>query len=439
MMADAKVKVLVFPNGERYPMLFDEEGMPDFWVTLYVTESLRVSVAASTIENVIQNIRHLKLWEESEGRDLMSEFSKGKFLDDDDINSLRDHCQLNAKSLRKRLRDKKVKNVTSLELLYPTAKKNIPSVSSSHFANRLVDIASYINFTARTMLRRREGFADMCKAIDAMKDRIIAQKSKISTPKGNVGDPDHKAPAASVFDALMKVVKEDSYDNPFKNTGVRYRNALVFNIMYETGTRAGEILAIQVGDIDFQKGCVNIVRRPDNPDDPRPRQPTVKTLGRPIPITPELLEALRNYIFEVRAVTKGANKHPYLFVTHKKGKHQGHPISNSTFTNRILKPATAQFPDMFDEINRHGFRHNFNYRLSKSIDAHNKEARANPEGEKQVINEAQELHIRKDLNGWESDTTAQTYNLRHIKETADKLMREDMNAQSKNFKKGQAV
>jgi len=124
-MDSAKVKVLVFPNGERYPMLFDEEGMPDYWVTLYVTESLRVSVAASTIENVIQNIRHLKLWEESEGRDLMSEFSKGKFLDDDDINSLRDHCQLNAKSLRKRLRDKKVKKTDMTNVVLFERKDNV--------------------------------------------------------------------------------------------------------------------------------------------------------------------------------------------------------------------------------------------------------------------------------------------------------------------------
>jgi len=37
-----------------------------------------------------------------------------------------------------------------------------------------------------------------------------------------------------------------------------------------------------------------------------------------------------------------------------------------------------------------------------------------------------ELQIRKDLNGWASDQTAEVYNLRHVREEADRVMRADI-------------
>jgi len=50
---------LVFSEGERYPMLVDRDGVPDFWVTLFVTENLRPSLMQTTIENTIRDLIHL--------------------------------------------------------------------------------------------------------------------------------------------------------------------------------------------------------------------------------------------------------------------------------------------------------------------------------------------------------------------------------------------
>ena len=109
------------------------------------------------------------------------------------------------------------------------------------------------------------------------------------------------------------------------------------------------------------------------------------------------------------------------------------PISNSTFVNRVLKPAVAIHPELLEEITRHGFRHNFNYKLSKRIDEINKAAKENPKIK--PINEKKEIQIRKELNGWSSDKTAETYNLRHIREEADRVMREDMDHWTNRAKK----
>jgi integrase len=246
-------------------------------------------------------------------------------------------------------------------------------------------------------------------------------------------DPNAKAPPPEVFEKLMQTIREDSPDNPYMNDGVRKRNAAMFELMYETGMRSGEILALEIGDVDYLIGNVSVVRRHDNPHDPRKRQPVPKTLERDIPISLSLAQRLRDYVMDVRAKVPGANKGPLLFVTHKRGKYQGKPISDSSFRNRILGPATAANPELFDEINRHGFRHNFNYRLSKKIDNYN--LRAKTDSTITPIKEKDEIHLRMHLNGWSSEDTAQTYNLRHIQELANKFQREDMDDLSKHLNK----
>ena len=37
----SKVENLIFSNGERYPMLMDDMGMPDFWTTLFIQDVTR--------------------------------------------------------------------------------------------------------------------------------------------------------------------------------------------------------------------------------------------------------------------------------------------------------------------------------------------------------------------------------------------------------------
>lgn len=424
-----KIKVHVFRDGERYPILVDERGLPDFWVTLFVTEELRRHAAATTIESYIRDLLHLKRWEAINERDLLAEFSEGRFLSDADIYSIADHCRLDVRSLNAYMRNQISPSVVQLNAAFPATSQTLDVVSSDHYTNRLSRIAEFLRFSARAMLRRRANFVDLSREIEAMAKALRAQKSKARSGRGYGGDPDAKAPPPQVFDAIMEVIKEDSADNPYKNPGVRYRNALLFELMYETGLRSGEVLALQIGDVDFQMHSVSVVRRHDNPEDPRARQPTVKTAERRIPIKKSLAERIWTYVMDVRAKIPGANRHPFIFVTHKRGNHSGAPISDSTFRIRVLEPATQTRPDLFDEIRRHGFRHNFNYHLSRRIDEHNRKAKSDPNTE--AINEKKEMQIRKQLNGWRSDKTAETYNLRHIKEEATKLMLEDMKHQSK--------
>jgi len=428
-----QISQLVFTEGERYPILVDANGMPDFWVTLYVTEILRQDLKQTAIENAIRHIIHLKLWEQINKRDLIAEISACKFPSDIDIISIRDHCRLNTKRLREWHESARTKNVSKFSVSHPTSTRHLSVVTKEHTANRLAHIAAWLYFVARTMLRMRANFTSLSDQIADMKTKIIAQKPRGLGKSQLSNDPNVKAPPPEVFEKLMQTVKVDSPDNPYKSLAVRKRNAAMFEIMYETGMRAGEILALEIGDVDYQAGTVSVVRRHDNPHDSRKRQPVAKTLERNIPIKLSVAQRLRDYVMDVRSSVPGANKGPLLFVTHKRGRYQGKPISDSSFRNRILGPATGAAPELFDEICRHGFRHNFNYRLSKKIEAHNLRAKSDPT--LNPINEKQEIQLRMQLNGWESEDTAAVYNLRHIQEMANKLQREDMDDLSKHLNK----
>lgn len=419
----AQIKNLIFSNGERYPMLMDSDGTPDYWVTLYVTEKLRPSQTQSAIINTLGHLTHLKLWEEINNRNLIEEFIESKFLSNEDVYSIRDHCMLDSRSLRKWLKRSKsnVVRFPSASTANPTP---IQSVSSNHASNRMTHIAFYLDFIVRVLLKNKLINENISASIASMNKSLLASK-----PKGNKGrslatDPNLKSAPPEAFARILEIVKEDSSDNPFKGTDVKLRNAIIFEVMNTTGMRAGEILALQVDDIDFHNNTISVVRRHDAVEDPRKRQPVAKTRERRIPVSTNLIERLKKYIMENRAATDKAKGHPYIFVTHKHGNYFGRPISNSTFVNRIVKPAIAVNPELLEEITRHGFRHNFNYNLSKNIDARNEAAKSNPDIK--PVTEKAEMQIRKHLNGWSSDNTAEGYNLRHIREEADRVMREDI-------------
>lgn len=71
-----------------------------------------------------------------------------------------------------------------------------------------------------------------------------------------------------------------------------------------------------------------------------------------------------------RSKIPNANKHPYLFVTHRKGKTQGNPISTSSFDN-VIVPTMKKIDPKFSIIHPHIFRHEWNLDFSRKVDKNN--------------------------------------------------------------------
>lgn len=435
-----KLTTLIMSDGERYPMLINESGVPDFWTTMYVTANLRVGQVASTIENTLRSILHLKKWELSQERDLISEFMDGSFLTNTTIHSIRDHCLLDARDMNRQAKTQINKNIIDISVHFPSNIKHFDVVGKLHFKNRMSHIAEFLHFCADTISSNKSNYHELYPLIQRQTSTIKAQAAKIKSKSASNSNSQLKAPHPDVFDEFMEIIHEEHPENPYKSPVTKFRNAVMFELMYHTGARTGEVLSLKIPNIDFQENSIFIERTHDDIFDPRSRQPVAKTQERPIKIPHTLADRLREYVIDYRANVKNANKHPYLFVTHKAGKFEGRPTTDSNFRNTIMNFATQRFPELFNEITRHGFRHNFNHRLSLKIDEHNAYVRANPidakkEG-KELINEKQELQIRKQLNGWVSDDTAQTYLKRYTQELSNKMMEEDMRSQTKMLRKG---
>ena len=353
------VKHIIFQSGERYPMLLDEDGIPDFWVTLYVTDYLRTKSKQSTITNALGHLVHLQLWETISSRSLIEEIGNGKFPSDQDIYSLRDHCRGETASLTSWHKRKSSKPVVKFAAASTASVPSFYTVSFRHTYNRLTEIGNFLEFVANVLLRTKlKHEPELARSIEDMRKKFLAHRPKGSGSKSLASDPNAKAPPPEAFERFMEVVDENSSDNPFKSVSGRLRNALIFEVMYSTGIRSGKLLGLQIEDIDFQGNYISIIRRHDAKEDPRERQPVAKTNERRLQVKSETIARLRYYIMEVRATIDPAIKHPYVFVTQKRGEHWGKPLSNSGF-NLILKTVKNIDPEVLEEIKRHGFMAQF--------------------------------------------------------------------------------
>ena len=87
----------IFLDGERRPLIINEDGTIDFWSTLYVTTEMRPDAKQTTIKKELYSIKLLRKWEQSTGRDLFKEFRRQKFLNQETIRSIKNFCRLSAK------------------------------------------------------------------------------------------------------------------------------------------------------------------------------------------------------------------------------------------------------------------------------------------------------------------------------------------------------
>lgn len=384
---DISMRRFVAADGERTAILVDGSGMPLYYPTLFATWHLRSrSMAANSIVNALGAIKALYAWEAQVGMDLALLFSHGRLLEEEHVRGLSDFLQLSISAAKK----DKTQKVVSIA-------RRSKTVSSSNHYFRLTVVAEYLGFLARRLWP--SGRSD--KEIKMMMASIKANRP--SKPNRSSSDRHELCLDDAVVEALERALKPGSNSNPSREHEVQVRNALMFMILRLTGIRRGELLNLKVDDIDFGKNTLRVVRRPDSKGDTRAYQPTAKTRQRVIPLDPELMARIHEYVLRYRNKLPPAKKHGYLFVTHKEGPTHGHPLSISAF-QKWMRDVAAIVEGA--GVHAHSLRHHWNYSFSMLIDA-------------QGVSPEKEEKIRAYLMGWEETSgTARVYNKRHIKEKA---------------------
>ncbi|WP_324017805.1 tyrosine-type recombinase/integrase [Aeromonas hydrophila] len=413
-----KLEILVFENGERYPILMGSDGMPHFLATLWVTTKLRSSMTVNTISNRLRALKWFLQWEKSESRELFSEFQQGLFLTQHDICNIKEHLSLDISHI-KSLSNKKYKIVDINR--NPKLIQVTPSVSSSNIYNRLTSVAEYLKFIATVAIQNKNNDF-LTTAIEQMVKNILVVRPK-GKGKKTLSRIYEKNIPDGLIDEFMSVTHFEHPKNPFKGIATRKRNHLMFVLLHELGIRRGELLSLTMGenlDIFGPNKYITIRRLHDDKYDPRKRQPVAKTRERKLQLTNDTAALIDDYIINIRRKTPNSGKHPYLFITHRKGPTQGQPISVSTF-DTIIMPTMQAVDERFKAIHPHYFRHDWNLRFSRLVDENNELAQ-DPKNNRTKIEPGDEAKKRMHEMGHSRESSAKPYMDRQIQNIANKYV-----------------
>lgn len=427
-----RVAVQKFKSGERYVFLLGDNGLPDFWVTHFVTQRLRMNHAATSIEQYLKSIKHLKVWEKINGRNLLDEIYNGSVPSRDDIKEIKEHCAYQAKALINR----RANNIVDMGQFYLSRDDDKPTVGKSQYISRIAHIAEFLHFIGQERVKHKPTAAALFDALDNMKKRLKSDMPKGRLKKGSLGK---SGILDDAFQDFLNVARPDSQHNPFKNPVIKFRNYLIVQTFYETGFRCSELLALRISDIgtDIDQPTLSVVRRHDSKEDPRLKEPTAKTLGREVAISKELRDLLNTYIKIHRNNTKVAKTHPFIFVSHKEknGHYQsGQPLIQRTI-NHLFNTIKSVNPERFWGISPHFPRHYFNDQLSvridevkqavleevKRLEQQGLHQAAKQYARENTITEQRELEIRAALNGHSSLESGRIYLTRTAKKQAHEI------------------
>lgn len=383
------VRTFIASNGERFSQLYDLEhpGFPLFYPTAFISRSVRIGTTHETQKVYLEAIKRVCEWELKRDIDLASRFHTRQYLTVAEIDDLALH-----------IRARKPPHQTGVI-------GNLKYNTYIRYTEQYLRWLLHEVITDSNNLEVKAAAETQSKLI--LKKKIRKTGSKSAREQSTISK---KLPATAQNQLL------DLFQSPFiraehkQDYGPRLRNVVILRILYATGMRIGEALSLKLKNfveaVGGESAYLIIERNHDDPHDPRPRQPAVKTRGRKLPISQELEAQILEYITDWRADVPGAgfSDESFIFITHRARRSQGDPLQISAFEAGVghLK---RTFPAL-SSLHPHLLRHDWNYRFSIIADSLN-------------MPSEEEARCREELEGWETGSkSAKKYNRRHIEEKA---------------------
>jgi hypothetical protein len=312
------------PLGEHLPLLVDAfTGMPPV-LPLRFALYQRDQGSSSRLLQLLRRIGDLYDWAtNAEGIDLDGQFRAGKGIRVDQIARALQELELPSSpgaqiSPRPRLRNARCSAWTEfLRFVYrPSLWRTGLSVVESHALRH--ESERDLGVLVAELNRERQFVAD-------------------STP--------HTALSGEELDAIDEVLDPSHSGNPFAQD-MALRNRVLYDIARYGGLRVGELLKLQVSDAPLPEGTgdrlvrklrgdprsVLVVRRPDDLEDSRAYEPSVKRRDREVSLPDDVVDELLEYTRSTRQTRKTS----YLFCT---DDHR-HPLSQSR-ANKIIRSLGA--------------------------------------------------------------------------------------------------
>lgn len=381
------------------------DDTPLFWANLYATIEYRnAQKSPNTIEKVLRTIGMFYEWAKSEHIDLDERLVSGQFLSIADVDSLSFFLRLKSKaqkalvekSLLPSNQNRKIKSLECVRISALTA--NTPALAfagNEEIATRLRITADYLRFHLTRRLGTIDEWTRDAMAMESFSKNTIAYLKQL-TPKVRAStlNEDLQGLSQEEIKVTDTAFTPDTITNPFRAGFYQNRNYLIWRLLFETGMRRHELIAIKVEDVDY--GQHRIVIR------------ISKTMARTVPISQNLSDFFHTYIMDYWSkISSKATSHGYL-ITRKDGGHLDEGSINLIFQTVREKVHKAPI-----NLTPHSLRRTWNDRLSANIDNAPADQKITPE---------QEQQIRNRLMGWSSGSAqAERYAKRHIKRKADQI------------------
>lgn len=386
-------------KGERMPLLIDvSTGLGVFEPTAWALSLRSALLEVNTISTALNAVSFLYETLAQSGVKLMDRVRDNDLFSLAEVEGLVARCKYDKVSLRVADELADASNVSPHRKVLAKNKAahyDVETVMSSTAEKRLLYIAKYLDWLADyAFLSRIPANRKEFRGVAALVVGAIRARTPNAPPSKK-----KKGLTKQSEERLLTVVDPASPENPWKNTSIRKRNRLIVRLLRDLGIRKGELLGVKIQDINFGDNTLFIAKRPDDPEDPRNRQPEAKTLERTLPMGGDLVELLRNYVAE-RANIPGARLHPFLVVGRG-----GMPLALNS-VDLIFKKLREKFTEL-GPVSAHILRHTWNGSFSDFA--------------KGRMSEDEERKIRNYLMGWSKNSQmAADYTARFVEEEGRK-------------------
>ncbi len=353
-----RVRVCRMADGERLPLVVGRDHLPVPTPNQWALFLRRPQVQAGTLTDEMRTMAHVHEWATRRGIDLDERFASGNGLRPDEANALYQNLRYE-RPLGRRAAARQLTDASELEV-----------VSGSTHSTRVAVARDYLVWGLERTLYRLD-VAD--RRITAIRERCDVLRRQAREFRRDVSE---RGPKRIGLDAdrrarLLEVVHPEYKRNPFTRP-VRFRNWVLILLMLTFGYRRGEMLKLYVTDVHVRGRQPHIVvrRRPDDPNDPRANEPAVKTLGREIPLSPEMADVLNRFIQFHRSQFPNADASPFLFMSE-----DGKPLSLRS-VNAVLETVVRKFAEFAGVLSPHVLRYTYNDMLDATMSASKMDAAA---------------------------------------------------------------
>ncbi|WP_219703976.1 tyrosine-type recombinase/integrase [Marinomonas lutimaris] len=401
-----KIERIKMSGGENYSVLLSSDGLPMPYPNLFVTLHHRnKSDASNTCYIAFEHLRYFYEICSFLNIDLVERCRSGDFLKKKEMETIAKWAKSTVKAFREHVAVNKAKNIIVLsprKNKLETARATLvinhrDDIESSTAYNRLTTFSKYVGWLEQEFFPSKKSTTEQ---------KLQQLRPRKYSPKGHSWDHDesYKSLTSPQVLRVLDVVRPDSPQNPWKNESLRFRNQLIINMLEAIGFRRGELLKVRTEDIKTNpnNGLRYVkVRSEVDQYDERLDRPEGKTLGRLVPMDKRLADMYDNYLINHRSNVNGAERIPYLFVTHHHRGSQPRALSSAA-VNKLCREISEV---VGFRVHPHAFRHAWNDKFSAHADKRIAEGKTS---------ESKSESDRQKLMGWsEGSRMAKTYSKRH--------------------------